>query len=307
MSGVPTGRGSWVEFFNALVEYRYLQRAMVTALVVGVLCGVVGSFTLLRGLALMGDAISHAVLPGIAASFMLGISFFPGALVAGLLSAVGIGYVSQNSRIKNDAAIGIIFTTMFALGVVLVSLSPSSTDLTKILFGNILAVRPLDMWLTVGVAATVLLIIIAFFKELQISTFDPVMSAAYGLPVRRLHYMLMVMLTVVTVTALQTVGVVLVVAMLIIPAATAYLLTERLVRMVVIAGFLGGVASAVGLFFSFTYNLPSGAVIVLSSAVLFIIAFLCAPKHGLVAKWASARRAKHEETGDGGQLARMDL
>ncbi len=292
-----------MDFITALFEYRYLQRALVTALVVGVLCGVVGSFTLLRGLALMGDAISHAVLPGIAASFMLGISFFPGALVAGLLSAVGIGYVSQNSRIKNDAAIGIIFTTMFALGVVLVSLSPSSTDLTKILFGNILAVRPLDMWLTVGVAITMLIIVLAFFKELQISTFDPVMSAAYGLPVRRLHYLLMVMLTVVTVTALQTVGVVLVVAMLIIPAATAYLLTERLVRMVVIAGVLGGVASVLGLYFSFKYNLPSGAVIVLSSAALFLVAFLGAPQHGLIAKWASARRARHADAGGDRQNA----
>ncbi|WP_024796961.1 metal ABC transporter permease [Tomitella biformata] len=281
-----------MDFLAALLEYRYLQRALVTAVVVGVLCGVVGSFTLLRGLALMGDAISHAVLPGIAASFMLGVSVFPGALVAGLLAAFGIGFVSQNSRIKSDAAIGIVFSAMFALGVVMVSLSPSSTDLTKILFGNVLAVRPADMWLTIGVAAAVLAIIVLLFKELQVSTFDPTMAAAYGLPVKRLHYLLMAMLTVATVTALQTVGVVLVVAMLVIPAATAYLLTERLGRMVVISGLLGGVASVAGLYFSFEHNLPSGAVIVLCSAVLFAIVFLAAPRHGFVAKWTAGRRAR---------------
>src|SRR5690625_2950269 len=153
-------KGFSVEFLEALTQFGFLQRALITAVIVGILCGVVGAFTVLRGLALMGDAISHAVLPGVAVSFLLGISFFPGALVAGLVTAGAIGYVNQKSRIKSDAAIGIVFTTMFALGVVLISLAPSSTDLTKILFGNLLAVRPSDMWITIGVDAAVLTVVL---------------------------------------------------------------------------------------------------------------------------------------------------
>ncbi|WP_111719413.1 metal ABC transporter permease [Homoserinimonas sp. OAct 916] len=281
-----------MEFLEALVEYDYLKKALVTAVVVGILCGVIGSFTILRGLALMGDAISHAVLPGIAASFLLGISFFPGALVAGLLTALGIGYVNQNSRLKNDAVIGIVFTAMFALGVVMVSLSPTSTDLTKILFGNVLAVRTSDMWITVIVGALVLLVAAALYKELQVSSFDPTMAAAYGLSTKGLHYLLMTMLTLVTVASLQTVGIILVVAMLIVPASTAYLLTDSLPRMILLAAALGVLSSAGGLYFSFSYNLPSGAAIVLVGAAGFLVAFLFAPTHGVIRRQLSARRAR---------------
>lgn len=285
-----------MEFLNALIEYDYLRKALFTAVTVGILSGVVGSFTILRGLALMGDAISHAVLPGIAASFMLGISFFPGALVAGLLTAFGIGYVNQNSRLKNDAVIGIVFTAMFALGVVMISMMPSSTDLTKILFGNILAVRTSDMWITLIVGAVVLLIVAALYKELQVSSFDPTMAAAYGLSTKWLHYLLMTLLTLVTVASLQTVGIILVVAMLIVPASTAYLLTERLPRMILLAAIIGVIASAGGLFFSFTYNLPSGAAIVLVGAFLFVLAFLFAPRHGVIRRLISSRQARNTAT-----------
>src|SRR5690625_4212661 len=195
----------------------------------------------------MGDAISHAVLPGVAVSFIFQISFFPGALVAGLLTAGAIGYVNQKSRIKSDAAIGIVFTTMFALGIVLISLAPSSTDLTKILFGNLLAVRPSDMWITIGVGDAVLTVVFLFFKELQASSFDPTCAAAYGLSTAGLHYLLMALLTLVTVASLQTVGIILVVAMLVIPASTAYLLTERLTTMTLLSAALGALASVVGM------------------------------------------------------------
>lgn len=279
-----------MDFLIALVTYDYLSRALITAVIVGVLCGVVGSFTILRGLALMGDAVSHAVLPGIAVSFAAGVSIFPGALVAGLLTTLGIGYVNQNSRIRSDAALGIVFTTMFALGVVLVSLVPSSTDLTKIMFGNLLAVRPSDMWITVAIGAAVLLTIVAFYKELQVSSFDPTLAAAYGLSTRALYYLLMTMLTLVTVASLQTVGIILVVAMLVIPASTASLLTERLSRMLFISAAVGAVSAVAGLYLSFEYNLPSGAVIVLASAVLFLLAFLFAPGHGrLWGAWTARR------------------
>lgn len=281
-----------MEFLQALTEYEYLRKALITALLVGVQCGVVGSFTVLRGLALMGDAVSHAVLPGIAASFLLGIGFFPGALAAGLLTAFGVGYINQRSKLKNDAVIGIVFTTMFALGVVMISLSPSSTDLTKILFGNVLAVRPADMWMTVVVGALVILTVVALYKEFQVSSFDPTMAATYGLSTKALHHLLMTLLTLVAVASLQTVGVILVVAMLIIPASTAFLLTERLPVMIGLSACFGMVAAAGGLYLSFTYNLPSGAAIVLVGSALFICAFLGAPKQGVISRAVVARRTK---------------
>lgn len=281
-----------MDFFFALAQYDYLNRALITAIIVGVLCGAVGSFTILRGLALMGDAVSHAVLPGIATSFMLGISIFPGALAAGLVTTAGIGYIHQNSRLKNDAALGIVFTTMFALGVVLVSLTPSSTDLNKILFGNLLAVRPADMWSTVGIGSVVLVTILVLYKELKVSSFDPTMAAAYGLSTKAMYYLLMVMLTLVTVASLQTVGVILVVAMLVIPASTAYLLTERLSRMVLLSALLGAGSAVAGLYMSYRHNLPSGAVIVLASACLFALAFLLAPGQGLLHRVWNSRKSR---------------
>lgn len=278
-----------MHFLTAVADYPFLQRALVTAIVVGALCGAIGALTILRGLALMGDAVSHAVLPGVAASFALGVGFLPGALVAGLLSALGIGYIQQHSRIKPDAAIGIVFTAMFALGIVLMTLYPADMDLTTILFGNVLAVRPAEMWATIGLAAAVLAVLAALFKELQVSIFDPVMAAAYGLPVARIHRVLMLLLTVVTVIALQTVGVVLVVAMLITPAATAHLLTDRLGRMVLLAAAIGAAEAVVGLYLSFRFDLPSGAVIVLVGAVVFAAVLVVAPRHGLLARRRPAR------------------
>ncbi len=278
-----------MHFLTAVADYPFLQRALVTAIVVGALCGAIGALTILRGLALMGDAVSHAVLPGVAASFALGVGFLPGALVAGLLSALGIGYIQQHSRIKPDAAIGIVFTAMFAIGIVLMTLYPADMDLTTILFGNVLAVRPAEMWATIGLAAAVLAVLAALFKELQVSIFDPVMAAAYGLPVARIHRVLMLLLTVVTVIALQTVGVVLVVAMLITPAATAHLLTDRLGRMVLLAAAIGAAEAVVGLYLSFRFDLPSGAVIVLVGAVVFAAVLVVAPRHGLLARRRPAR------------------
>lgn len=285
-----------MEFFQALAEYEYLRKALITAVVVGILCGVVGAFTILRGLALMGDAISHAVLPGVAASYAFGISMFPGALIAGLLTALGIGFINQNSKIKTDAATGIMFTAMFSIGVIMVSLSPRSTDLTKILFGNVLAVRSSDMWTTLVVGAIVLIAVALLFKELQISSFDPTMAAAYGLSTRAMHFLLMTLLTLVAVASLQTVGIILVVAMLITPAASALLLCKQLPQMIVVASGYGVVASAAGLFLSYEYNLPSGAAIVLVSAALFVVTFLFAPRAGLIPRFLHSRAHRNTKS-----------
>lgn len=269
-------------FIQAIMHYDFLQKALLTSVMVGIICGVIGCFIILRGMALMGDAISHAVLPGVAISYMLGINFFIGAVLTGVLTAIGIGFISQNSRIKNDISIGIMFTFAFASGIILITLLKSSTDLYHILFGNVLAVRPTDMWMTLAIGILVIAAVYFFFKELLVTSFDPTMAAAYGLPIKLIHYFLMTLLTMVTVASLQTVGIVLVVAMLITPAATAYLLTDRLSIMIYLSASFGVLSSVIGLYFSYTYNLASGATIVLAATILFALAFTFSPKHGIL-------------------------
>lgn len=281
-----------MDFISDIMQYGFLQKALFTSIMVGIICGVIGCFIVLRGMALMGDAISHAVLPGVAISYMLGINYFYGAVLTGMLTAIGIGVVSQSSRIKNDSSIGIVFSAFFALGVILISKAQSATDLTQILFGNVLSVKSSDMWMTMIVGGIVLLVVILFYKELLISSFDPTMSAAYGLPTRLIHYTIMILLTMVTVASLQTVGVILVVAMLITPASTAYLLTNRLSVMVVLSACIGAFSAVAGLYFSFIYNLSSGAVIVLVTTVIFIIAFIFAPNQGVL--WRFIRINKNK-------------
>ncbi|MBC2257823.1 metal ABC transporter permease [Listeria booriae] len=269
-------------FLEGLMQYEFLQKALLTSVIVGIVSGVIGSFIILRGMSLMGDAISHAVLPGVAVSYMLGVNFFFGAAAFGVIAALGIGFVNQNSRIKNDTAIGIVFSSFFALGIIMISFAQSSTDLYHILFGNVLAVRNSDMWITLVIGAVVLLLVGLFYKELLVSSFDPVMAESYGLKVRVLHYFLMTLLTLVTVASLQTVGIILVVAMLITPAATAYLLTNRLAVMLFLAAGFGALSAVIGLYFSYMYNLASGASIVLAATVLFILVFVFSPKQGLI-------------------------
>ena len=226
-------------FINGLYEFHFLQNSLVTAVVIGIVSGAVGCFIILRGMSLMGDAISHAVLPGVAISYILGINFFVGAIIFGLLSSIIITFIKNNSIIKGDTAIGITFSSFLALGVILIGVANSSTDLFHILFGNILAVQDIDKWLTMGVSGIVLIVIILFFKELLITSFDPLMARAIGMKVNFYHYLLMVLLTLVSVTAMQSVGTILIVAMLITPAATAYLYTNSLRKMIILSSSLG--------------------------------------------------------------------
>ncbi len=281
-----------MEFIEAVIQYGFLQKALLTSIMVGIICGVIGCFIILRGMALMGDAISHAVLPGVAISYLFGINFFFGAVFSGVLTALAIGFVTQNSRIKHDTSIGIMFTAAFASGIIMITLLKSSTDLYHILFGNVLAVRSTDMWITLGIGLIVIAAVYLFYKELLVTSFDETMGAAYGLPVRFIHYFLMTLLTMVTVASLQTVGIVLVVAMLITPAAAAYLLTDRLWVMIFFAAGIGILSSIVGLYFSFTYNLASGATIVLSATAIFVLAFLLSPKHGLLWKTLKVKKKR---------------
>ncbi|MTW87563.1 iron chelate uptake ABC transporter family permease subunit [Virgibacillus dakarensis] len=281
-----------MNFLEAIMHYEFLEKALLTSVMVGIICGVIGCFFVLRGMALMGDAISHAVLPGVAVSYFLGINFFFGAVFTGVLTAIGIGYISQNSRIKNDSSIGIVFSAAFALGIILITLMKSSTDLYHILFGNVLAVRSSDMWMTLIIGLIVLVSVYVFYKELLVTSFDPTMAQAYGLPTKLIHYFLMTLLTMVTVASLQTVGIILVVAMLITPASTAYLLTNRLSTMIFLSAGFGTIASVIGLYISYKANLASGATIVLVAATMFVVTFIFSPKHGVLWKKIRTRRKR---------------
>lgn len=271
-------------FINGLYEFHFLQNALVTAVVIGVVSGAVGCFIILRGMSLMGDAISHAVLPGVAISYILGINFFVGAIIFGLLSSIIITFIKNNSIIKGDTAIGITFSSFLALGVILIGIANSSTDLFHILFGNILAVQDIDKWLTIGVSIAVLVVIVLFFKELLITSFDPLMAKAIGMKVNFYHYLLMVLLTLVSVTAIQSVGTILIVAMLITPAATAYLYTNSLRKMIILSSSLGAVSSVLGLFIGYSFNIAVGSSIVITSAIIFAISFLVSPKQNFIKK-----------------------
>nr|AAC68698.1 EfmB [Enterococcus faecium] len=260
-------------FIDGLMNYQFLQYALVTSMLVGLASGVIGSFIILRGMSLMGDAISHAVLPGVAISYMFGFSYIFGATAFGMLTAAVIGFVTQRSRLKNDTAIGIVFSSFFALGIILISYAQSATDLYHILFGNVLAVRESDLLLTALVSGIVLIFVFFFYKELKITSLDPTMAKAFWLNTWLIHYLLMFFLTLVAVVSLQTVGTILVIAMLITPAATAYLLTNHLLKMIITAAGIGMLSAVVGVFFSIV-TLAIRATIVLACTAFFILANL---------------------------------
>lgn len=272
------------QFLSALGQYNFLQTALITSILVGIMSGVIGSFIILRGLSLMGDAISHAVLPGVAVAYMLGINLLFGASIFGILAAMLIGYVASHSKLKNDTAIGIVFSAFYALGFILISLAESSSNLHHILFGNVLAVSDNDLITTTCVLIAVILFVVIFYKELLITSFDETFAQTYGLKTQMVHYALMLMLTLVTVSSLQTVGIILVVAMLITPAATAFLWTNKLHWMLVDSAIFGALAALIGLFLSYTFNWASGPAIVLVAAFIFGVSFIFSPKQGLVFK-----------------------
>lgn len=274
----------FTKFFEGLLTYHFLQNAFITSIVIGIVAGAVGCFIILRSMSLMGDAISHAVLPGVAISFILGINFFIGAIVFGLLSSIIITYIKENSVIKGDTAIGITFSSFLALGIILIGLANSTTDLFHILFGNILAVQDSDKYMTIIVGLIVLTLITIFFKELLLTSFDPVLAKSMGMRVSFYHYLLMILLTLVAVTAMQSVGTILIVALLITPAATAYLYVKSLRTMLFLSSALGAVASVLGLYIGYTFNIAAGSSIVLTSTFMFLLAFLFSPKQSLFKK-----------------------
>ncbi|MDA5439959.1 metal ABC transporter permease [Staphylococcus aureus] len=260
-----------LEFVEHLFTYQFLNRALITSIIVGIVCGTVGSLIVLRGLSLMGDAMSHAVLPGAALSFLFGIPMFVGALITGMIASIFIGYITSSSKTKPDAAIGISFTAFLASGIIIISLINTTTDLYHILFGNLLAITNSAFLTTIVIGSIVLILIIIFYRPLMISTFDPTFSRMSGLNTTLLHYFVMLLLSLVTVASIQTVGIILVVALLITPASTAFLISKKLYSMMIIASLISVISSIVGLYYSYIYNIPSGATIVLCTFVIYII------------------------------------
>ena len=258
----------------APLQYAFMVRGMLAAVIVGIVCAVLGTYVVLRGMAFFGDALAHAVLPGVAVGYLVGGGargpVFWWAMGAALLSAFGIGAVSRSARLKQDTAIGIIFAGMFALGIALISMVRNYTaDLTHFLFGDVLGVSSHDLLLTVVFGVLILLIIIAFYKEFLVISFDPNLAATLRLPIRWLEYLLIALVAMSIVVSLQTVGVTLMVAMLITPAATASLLTRRLSRMMIIAAAIAVFSGITGLYLSYYLNIASGAAIVLTCTIIF--------------------------------------
>lgn len=272
-------------------QYEFMLRALLASLFVGIVSAVLSCYLVVKRWSLLGDAISHAVLPGVAIAFLLHISFFIGALFTGILTALGIGAVTKYSKLKEDTAIGVLFTTVFAFGILLMSLiRAKSIDLYHILFGNVLGVSTTDLIITASTGAIVLLVIFLLFKELLLQAFDPVMAAAIGLPTAVLHYVLMFLLSLTIVASLQTVGIVLVIAMLVTPGATAYLLAKRLPTMMLIAAGIGLFSAIAGLYLSFYLNVASGATMVLVAGMLFFLAFFFSKKEGVLWKLIAKRK-----------------
>ncbi|GAA3290047.1 metal ABC transporter permease [Arthrobacter citreus] len=274
------------------LSYDFMVRAMAVAVTAAAVCGVLSCWLVLIGWSLMGDAVSHAVLPGVVLAYIAGIPFAVGAVLFGFLAVALIGLVNGTSRVKEDAAMGIVFTTLFALGLVLISVTPSQTDLNHIIFGNILGVSPADLTQVAVLGGLTLLALLLKRRDFTLYAFDRTHAHAVGLSPRLLGAALLGLLALTSVVALQAVGVILVVAMLIIPGATAQLLTDRFTRMLVAAPLLSVGCSVAGLYLSWYLDTSPGGMIVLCQGTVFTLVYLFAPHHGVLGRRLSARRTR---------------
>ena len=261
-----------IELLVAPFEFGFMQRAFVGGVLVGAICALVGTYVVLRGLAFVGDALAHAAFPGVVIAYLLKGNIYVGATIFTLATALAIGLVSRRGRVSYDTAIGILFAGAFALGVLLMSTIHGYTvDLFSFLFGNVLGISGRDLLLVVLLGAIVVLTIILFYKELLLLSFDPITAEAMGYPVQVLDYLLLGLIALTIVISIQAVGIILVVALLVTPSATAYLLTERFLRMMILGAVLAALAAVIGLYLSYYLNVASGAAIVLVSTCLFFL------------------------------------
>ncbi len=277
------------------LQYEFMVRALVTTIVAAGTCALLSCWLVLVGWSLMGDAVSHSVLPGVVLAYLVGAPFALGALAFGLLAVALIGIVRGTSRVKEDAAIGVVFTTLFALGLVLVSVTPSQTDLFHIIFGNLLGVSPSDLLQVVVLGVLASGILLVKRRDLTLFAFDPAHAHAIGLSPRRLSALLLGVLALTAVVALQAVGVVLVVALLLIPGATAYLLTDRFTRMLVIAPAISIACAVAGIYASYYLDTASGGMVVLTQGCAFLLVYLFSPRQGVLGTRLVARRRRRHQ------------
>ena len=275
--------------------YGYMINAIWCSALVGVICAFMSAYLMLKGWSLIGDALSHSVVPGVAGAYMLGLPYSMGAFLSGGLAAAAMLFISQRSALRNDAVIGLIFTGFFGLGLFMASLSPTSVKIDTIVFGNILAVTPMDSLQLAIIGLITLTCLLVFWKDFMVVFFDETHAHSIGIKTGRLKVLFFTLLSASTVAALQTVGAFLVIAMVVTPGATAYLLTDRFSRLLQLSVILGCGTSAVGAYLSFFLDGATGAVIVLLQTMLFLMAFVAAPKHGVFAnrRRAAKRLAQH--------------
>lgn len=284
-----------LQWFTTPLQHEFMVKAILISALVGVVCSVFSCYMTLKGWALMGDAVSHAVMPGVVIAYVLNIPFAIGAFVFGVGSVVAIGFIKSKTRIKEDTVIGLVFTGFFALGLVLVSKTPSSVDLTHILFGNVLGISQADIIQTVIISVITLVTVAILRKDFLLFCFDPTHARTIGLNTGVLYYILLSLLSLTAVAGLQTVGIILVVAMLVTPGATAYLLTDRFDQMMLIAMASGVFSSIMGTYISYYIDGATGGCIVVLQTLLFVMAMIFAPKHGLLV------RAKRQTVKSGSQ------
>lgn len=291
-----------LEFFVEPMRLEFMVRATATTLIASVVCATLSCWLVLIGWSLMGDAVSHAVLPGVVLAYIAGAPFALGAIIFGFTAVALIGIVRDTSRIKEDAAIGVVFTTLFALGLVLISVTPSQVDLNHIIFGNLLGVSRSDLIQVVVLGAIVLVVLVYKRRDFTLYAFDPSHAHAIGLNPRLLGAALLGMLALTAVVALQAVGVVLVVALLITPGATAYLLTDRFGRMLVIAPTIAAACALIGLYASYYLDTSSGPMVVLTNGAAFTLVYLLSPHQGLLTTRLRTKRRHqpHPDTHDVG-------
>lgn len=272
--------------------YQYMLNAMWIAALVGAICAFLSCFLMLKGWSLIGDALSHSIVPGVAGAYMLGLPFSLGAFLSGGLAAGSMLFLNQRTRLKEDAIIGLIFSSFFGIGLFLVSLNPTSVNIQTIVLGNILAVAPADIWQLGAIGVITLTVLLLKWKDLMVTFFDESHARSLGLNTTALKILFFTLLAASTVAALQTVGAFMVICLVVTPGATAYLLTDRFPRLLMIAVAIGSITSFLGAWSSYFLDGATGGVIVVAQTLVFLLAFAFAPKHGVLAARRRARQAQ---------------
>lgn len=279
-----------INFLIEPLSFEFMRLALLAAILLGILCAVVGTYLIVQGMGLLGDVIAHAVLPGLAIAFFFGFDIFIGAFISGTLSTFVITWIQSQSRVKVDVAMALVFSGFLALGITLITVLKSKLDLHQFLFGDILGVTTTDVMRTGAIAILILLLVNLFYKELLFYTFDPLGAQAMGLPVTVIRFGLTAAITLTIIASMQAVGVVLVVSLLIAPGITAYLLVKELHQMMICGAIIGIISSVTGMYISYYLNVPSGAAIVLVVSGLFLLTLLFSPTQGILTRPETANR-----------------